>query len=37
MRNKKIIITLIVLLSVGFASVSTTLVLNGVIGILKRL
>ena len=33
MRNRKMILTLIVLLVVGFASVSTTLFLNGVIGI----
>ncbi len=33
MKNKKMLITLIVLLAVGFASVSTTLIINGVIGI----
>ena len=33
MRNRKMILTLVVLLVVGFASVSTTLFLNGVIGI----
>lgn len=33
MKNKKSIIVLIVLLAVGFAAVSTTLVINGVIGL----
>ncbi len=36
MRNKKMILTLIILLVVGFASVSTTLFLNGVIGISSK-
>ncbi len=33
MKNKKSIIVLIILLAVGFAAVSTTLVINGVIGL----
>lgn len=33
MKNRKIIIALIVLLVVGFASISTTLVINGLIGL----
>lgn len=33
MKRKKIVLTIVVLLVVGFASVSTTLVLNGIVGI----
>ncbi len=36
MKNKKAILALVLLLVIGFASVSTTLVLNGVIGISNK-
>ncbi len=36
MKNKKMILILVLLLVIGFASVSTTLVLNGVIGISNK-
>ena len=36
MRNKRMLITLIVLLVVGFASVSTTLIITGVVGVASR-
>ncbi len=36
MKNKKVILILVLILTIGFASVSTTLVLNGVIGISNK-
>ncbi len=36
MKNKKVILILVILLTIGFASVSTTLVMNGVIGIANK-
>ncbi len=36
MKSKRMILVLILLLTIGFASVSTSLVVNGVIGIAKK-
>lgn len=36
MKKRKIIITLVILLAIGFASVSTTLVINGIVGIASK-
>ena len=33
MNRKKLILTLVILLVVGFASVSTTLIISGIVGI----